>query len=111
MKTSQMLLTAGAVALGLSLVNLARADEALLSPRAKDNQIRQVAGTNKDRNLVTGDYRGAAGKLDALVAKVVPGTAQDPILVTGTYAGAGLKNPYAGPAPFEIAPLVGGNRK
>jgi len=36
----------------------------------------------------------------------VPGADSGPNLVSGNYAGAALKNPYAKPAGFEIAPLV-----
>ena len=51
MKTRNLLLTIGAVALTAITIN-ATASDALLSPRAAGNQIKHVSGTNNDVNLV-----------------------------------------------------------
>src|SRR5579872_710898 len=51
MKTRNLLLTIGAVALTAITVN-ATASDVLLSPRAAGNQIKHVSGTNNDVNLV-----------------------------------------------------------
>ena len=51
MKTRNLLLTIGAVALTAITIN-ATANDALLSPRAAGNQIKYVSGTNNDVNLV-----------------------------------------------------------
>ena len=77
MKTMNTLLLAGAVALGFTLTT-ATAAEPFLSPKAKANQISRVSSMDTSPNLVSGNYLGA-----------------------------GAKNPYARPASFEIAPLVG----
>ena len=51
MKTRNLLLTIGAVALTAITIN-ATASDALLSPRAAGNQIKHVSGTNNDVNPV-----------------------------------------------------------
>jgi hypothetical protein len=51
MRTRNLFLTIGAVALTAITIN-ATANDALLSPRAAGNQIRHVSGTNNDGNLV-----------------------------------------------------------
>ena len=104
--TKNSLLLAGALALGFTLTLAANAAEQALSPRAKDNLIKRVPGTTADPNLVSGSYLGAAAKPVLDRVKVVPGADSGPNLVSGDYAGAALKNPYAKPAQFEIAPLV-----
>jgi hypothetical protein len=106
MNTKTSLLLASALALGFTLTTAANAAEQALSPRARDNLIKRVPGTNTDPNLVSGSYLGAAAKPILDRVKVVPTTGTDPNLISGNYAGAALKNPYATPAPFEIAPLV-----
>ena len=61
MKTA-LLLTAAAATL-LTAMNTAQADEPLLSPRAKANQIRTVAGTSEDkldRSIKAGSPKGIA---------------------------------------------------
>ncbi|MGE3312723.1 MAG: hypothetical protein AB7O66_22365 [Limisphaerales bacterium] len=61
MKTA-LVLTAAAATL-LSTMNTAQADEPLLSPRAKANQIRTVTGTSKDkldRSITSGSPKGIA---------------------------------------------------
>jgi hypothetical protein len=51
MKTRNLLLTLGAAAFAAVTIN-ATASDALLSPRAAGNQIKQVSGTNNDPNLL-----------------------------------------------------------
>ena len=51
MKTRNLLLTIGAVALTAITIN-ATANDALLSPRAAGNRIKHVSGTNNDVNPV-----------------------------------------------------------
>jgi hypothetical protein len=51
MKTRNLLITLGAAAFAAITIN-ATASDALLSPRAAGNQIKQVSGTNNDPNLV-----------------------------------------------------------
>jgi hypothetical protein len=51
MKTHNLLITLGAAAFAAITIN-ATASDALLSPRAAGNQIKQVSGTNNDPNLV-----------------------------------------------------------
>jgi hypothetical protein len=111
MNMKNSLLMAGALALGLTLTTPANAAETALSPRGKDNLIKRVPGTNKEPNLVSHTYLGAAAKSVLDRVKVVPGTDGGPNLISGNYAGAALKNPYAKRAGFEIAPLVTKGKK
>ena len=66
-----------------------------------------MSSVDTSPNLVSGNYLGTLAKTEANRTKVVPGTGNAPNLVSGNYLGAGAKNPYARPASFEIAPLVG----
>ena len=80
MKTINILLLAGAVALGFTLTTTAKADEPLFSPKAA---------------ALRHDFRR------------VPSTDASPNLVSGNYLGAGARNPFPMRASYEIAPLVG----
>ena len=80
MKMINILLLAGAVALGSTLTTTVNADEPLFSPKAAALQR---------------DFRR------------VPSTDTSPNLVSGNYLGAGAKSPFRKSASFEIAPLVG----
>jgi len=114
MKTMNTLLLAGAVALGFTLTTTAKADEPFLSPKAAAlrHDFRKVPGTDNSPNLVSGNYLGALAKTEANRARVVSsGGAPTPNLVSGNYLGAGAKNPYPRPATFEVAPLVGKDKK
>ncbi len=51
MKTRNLLITLGAATFAVITINAAASD-ALLTPRAAGNQIKQVSGTNNDPNLV-----------------------------------------------------------
>jgi hypothetical protein len=77
MKTKNLLLTLGAVALTAITINAAASD-ALLSPRGTEMQIKHVSGTNNDPNLVaqTRGYMGTPRSLD-LQIKTVAGTSND----------------------------------
>ena len=76
MKTLNHLLIAAAVAVTFNAGLSARADEALLSPRAKENQIRTAPGTSADQpNLVTNRPVGNAKAWDlAQSLPTVPST-------------------------------------
>lgn len=108
MKTMNTLLLAGAVALGFTAVNAAKADEPFLSPRAASlrHDLRKVPGIDTSPNLVSNTYLGAAAKWELNRAKVVPSGTVTPNLVSGNYPGAAAKNPFPRPARFEIAPHV-----
>lgn len=108
------LLLAGAVALGFTLTTTVKADEPFLSPKAASlrNDFRKVPSTDNSPNLVSGNYLGALAKTEANRARVVSsGGATTPNLVSGNYLGAGAKNPFPRPATFEVAPLVGKDKK
>ena len=113
MKTMNTLLLAGAVALGFTLTTTAKADEPFLSPKAAAlrHDFRKVPSTETSPNLVSNNYLGAAAKTEFNRLKVVPSETVTPNLVSGNYLGAGAKNPYSRTASFEIAPLVGKDRK
>ena len=111
MKTMNILLLAGAVALGFTLTTTAKADEPFFSPKGKANQISRVSGADTSPNLVSNNYLGAGAKWELNRAKVVPSGTVTPNLVSGNYLGAGAKNPYPKSASFEIAPLVGKDKK
>jgi len=111
MKNINTLLLAGAIALGFTLTTTAKADEPFLSPKGKANQIRRVSGVDTSPNLVSNNYLGAAAKTEFNRAKVVPSGTITPNLVSGNYLGAGAKNPYPRTTSFEIAPLVGKDKK
>jgi hypothetical protein len=106
MKTLNTLLLAGAVTFGFTLANSASAD-VLLSPRAKANQSAVAPRSASERNLVSGNYAGAALKAQSLAHSVVTNSGNQPSLVSGNYAGAAVKNPAAPSAQFQIAPIVG----
>ena len=107
MKTLNSLLLAGAVALGFTLTPTARADEPFLSPKAKANQISRVSGGDTSPNLVSGNYLGAATKMEANRAKVVSsGGATTPNLASGNYLGAGAKNPHWRMSPPVSVPFI-----
>lgn len=113
MKTMNTLLLAGAVALGFTLTTTAKADKPLLSPKAAAlrHDFRKVPSTDTNPNLVRSTYLGAAGKWKLNRAKVVPSGTVTPNLVSGKYPGVAGKNPYYRPRQFEIAPLVGKDKK
>ena len=77
MKPLNHLLIAAAVGVTLSAAFSARADEALLSPRAKENQIRVAPGTSADEpNLVANRPAGNAKAADlAQSLRTVPSNA------------------------------------
>ena len=52
MKTRNLLITIGVATLATITINAFADNGALLSPRAAGNQIKHVAGTNNDPNLV-----------------------------------------------------------
>ncbi len=109
MKTMNILLLAGAVALGFTLITTtAKADEPFLSPKAAAlrHDFRKVPSTDTSPNLVSNTYLGAAAKTEFNRLKVVPGGTVTPNLVSGNYAGAASKNPYPTSKRFEIAPLL-----
>lgn len=106
MKTINTLLLVGTITFGFTLANSASAD-VLLSPRAKANQIAVAPSGANQRNLVSGNYAGAALKAQSLAHPVVTNSGNQPSLVSGNYAGAAVKNPAAPAAQFQIAPIVG----
>jgi hypothetical protein len=113
MKTTTSLLLAGAVALGFTLTTTAKADEPFLSPKAAAlrHDFRKLPSTDTSPNLVSNNYLGAAAKMEFNRAKVVPSGTASQNLVSGNYLGAGAKNPYPPTRSFEIAPLVGTDKK
>lgn len=104
MKIISTLLLVGAVTLGFTVANSAKAD-AFLSPRAQANQITVAAGGAKDARYVSGSYAGAALKSQTLPNAVATTSVKQPNLVSGNYAGAAGKNPAAG-GHFQIGPVV-----
>lgn len=106
MKTTISLLLTSVVALSFALT--AGAGETFLSPRANAlrNDFRKVPASGDSPNLVLNVYPGAAAKLERSSARVAPTGGVTPNLVSGHYPGAATKNPLAGAARFEIAPLV-----
>lgn len=98
MKTNNIILTA-AVAAVAATVNLnAGAAEPLLSPRARDNQIRTVPGVTEDRlerSLVPGSPRAHDNQI-----KVVRGVNHDPNLIGRD------RNPAVSPRALETFPWL-----
>jgi len=76
MKTRNLLLTIGAVALTAITIN-ATASDALLSPRAASNQIKHVSGTNNDVNLVNTTGTTLSPRAAATQIAKVAGTNND----------------------------------
>jgi len=79
MKTTNKLLLAAAVAVSLTFANRAVAGEPLLSPRAKDNQIKIVSGVTGEkleRGLLPGSPKG---RDQAASVRKVSGTNADSI--------------------------------
>lgn len=113
MKTTTSLLLAGAVALGFTFTTTARADGLFLSPKAAAlrHDFRVVPSTGTSPNLVSSSYLGAAAKMEFNRAKATLCGTDSANLVSGNYLGAGTKNPYPTTRTFEIAPLVGTDRK
>lgn len=113
MKTMNSLLLASAAALGLTLTTAVKADEPFLSPKAAAlrHDFRKVPSTTDNLNLVSNNYLGVAAKTEANRLKVVPSGTVTPNLVSGNYLGAGVKNPYPRTRTFEVAPLVGKEKK
>ena len=113
MKTMNSLLFAGAVALGFTLASTAMAGEIFLSPKAAAlrHDFRKVPSAYSGPNLVSNNYLGAAAKTESNRLKVVPSGTVTPNLVSGSYLGAGVKNPYPRTRTFEVAPLVGKEKK
>jgi len=107
------LLLAGAVALGFTLTTTVKADEPFLSPKtaALRHDFRTVPSTDTSAILVLNNYLGAAAKTELNRVKIAPCCTVNPNLVSGNYLGAGVKNPYPRTTSFEVAPLVGKDRK
>lgn len=107
MKTFNKILLVSAVAVGFTLAQPTKADEPLLSPRGRANQITRISGTNSDPDLVHGRPIGMAVKTQSLHPTIVAGSSKnDPDLVHGVPLVMG-KNPLRdlrGKA-FEVAPL------
>ena len=76
MKTRNLLLTLGAAAFAAITINATAAD-ALLSPRAAGNQIKQVAGTANDVNTVATTTATISPRAVGNQIKTVPGVAND----------------------------------
>ena len=106
------LLLAAAAATLLTAVNTAKADEPFLSPRAKANQIRTVAGTTEDkwdRSIKSGSPKGIAM---AESLRRVPGTGTTVDLAHGPRPTLSPKDPRYEQAArelraahFQVAPL------
>ncbi|MBI3852994.1 MAG: hypothetical protein HY298_22300 [Verrucomicrobia bacterium] len=107
MKSFNKILLVSAVAVGFNLAQAAKADEPLLSPRGKANQITRVPGINTDPDLVRGQLLGAAAKAQSARPTMIAGSSKnDPDLVHGVPYLAG-KNPMRDlrGKTFEVAPL------
>ena len=76
MKTRNLLITLGAAAFAAIAIN-ATASDALLSPRAAGNQIKQVAGTANDVNTVATTAASISPRALGNQIKTVPGVAND----------------------------------
>ncbi len=76
MKTRNLLLTLVAAAFAAITIN-AIASDALLSPRAAGNQIRQVAGMANDVNTVATTTAAFSPRAVGNQIKIVPGVAND----------------------------------
>ena len=76
MKTPNLLLTLGAAAFAAITIN-ATASDALLSPRAAGNQIKQVAGTANDVNTVAATTATISPRAASNQIKTVAGTSND----------------------------------
>ena len=106
--TKLLLVTGAAVA----LTSVARADEPLLSPRAKANQPIKVSGGGSDVDLIRGQNDlGAAAKSKALGShSMTTGTSKnDPDLVRGQWSAIGspkgLQQLRDSGRAFQVAPL------
>jgi hypothetical protein len=82
MKTRNIITAIGVAAMAAITINLS-AGEALLSPRAKDNQIKTAPAAASERNLAT-ENRNILGSPRALdnVVKTVPATKDSVNLAT-----------------------------
>lgn len=105
MKTLNGLLMVTTIAASLTLANQASAHDALLSPRAMENEIKTVSGTTSDlldRSVKAGSPKGL--ELTASL-RIVPGTATD--LIDRSYAGIPKLREQLGTRATEIqvAPL------
>ena len=76
MKTRNLLITLGAAAFAAIAIN-ATASDALLSPRAAGNQIKQVAGMANDVNTVAITTATISPRATGNQIKTVPGVAND----------------------------------
>ena len=76
MKTRNLLITLGAAAFAAITIN-ATASDALLSPRAAGNQIKQVSGTANDVNLVGANRATISPRAVSNQIKTVAGTSND----------------------------------
>lgn len=76
MKTRNLLLTIGAVALTAITIN-ATANDALLSPRAAELQIKHVSGTNNDPNFAANRNFAVSPRVLDNQIKRVAGSAND----------------------------------
>jgi hypothetical protein len=76
MKTRYLLLTIGAATLTAMTFNATAAD-ALLSPHAAGNQIKAVAGSNKDANLISTTGVTASPRAAGNQSKTVASTSND----------------------------------
>jgi len=98
MKTNNIILTVAVAAVAATANLNARAAEPLLSPRARDNQIRTVPGITEDRlqrGLLPGSPRGREQQV-----RVVSGVNSDPNLV------AQNRNVAASPRALEQFPWL-----
>ena len=95
MKTRNLLLTLGAAAFAAITINATAAD-ALLSPRAAGNQIKQVAGTANDVNTVATTTATISPRAAGNQIKTVAGTGNDV-----NFALACAKNMTASPKAIQ----------
>ena len=108
MKTTNKILLLSAVTLSLAAVPQAKADDALLSPRAQGNQIVTVAGTNNDVKKAqpsNGALLSPHGQASQITR--VAGTNTGPDLVAREQALPGSpKDKAQQPAPvYQVAPM------
>ena len=106
------LLLAAATATLLSAINTVSADEPLLSPRAKANQIRTVAGVTEEKLDRSNQPGTPKGREIAYSLRVVPSTGPNIDLAHGPRPTLSPKDPrYEQVArelretPFQVAPL------
>ena len=107
MKTTNKILLLSAVALALTAVSQAKAGEALLSPRAQGNQMKQVAGTNTDVKPAQTSTALLSPRAQANQIAKVAGTNSDPNLVTAFQSLPGSPKDKAQQAVqlYQIAPV------